>query len=246
MFGLRFSTLTEQGVAERVATTHRTAAQGVGAVITPNIQHISLMGHNPALLRACQNAALLTCDGFPLYYYARARGLPATGRVTGRGIVAALLAQPQRLAQHRLFMVLDSARTVAAAQAWAARNGLSDVLECYVPDYGFETRPADCASLAQRISQHGTTLLFMGVGAPRSEIFLDQYRQDLPPCWALCIGQALLVAFGLLPQPPRLVLACNLEWLWRIAMEPRRLLRRYVVSAAGFAWAVLKDMTRRG
>ncbi|MBX0345072.1 WecB/TagA/CpsF family glycosyltransferase [Acetobacter sp. TBRC 12305] len=246
MFGLNFSVLSEDEIAALVATTVRSPEQGVGLVITPNIQHISLLRHDPALLRACQHAALLTCDGFPLYYYAKWRGLPVHGRVTGRGIVAALVAQPARLRQHRLFMVLDSQATVAAAQSWAARHGLADRLACAVPAMGFDKRPADMARLAEQIAAHGTTLLFMGVGAPRSEIFVDQYRASLPPCWALCIGQALLVAFGSLPAPPALVQRLNLEWLWRIVLEPRRLLKRYAVSACGFAGAVLRDLTRRG
>ncbi|MFT8675027.1 MAG: WecB/TagA/CpsF family glycosyltransferase [Acetobacter sp.] len=245
LFGLDFSVLSEEDIATLVASTLRSPEQGVGLVITPNIQHISLLRHNPALLQACQNAAVLTCDGFPLYYYAKWRGLPVRGRVTGRGIVADLLAQPARLRQHRLFMVLDSDATVAAARHWADKHGLADRLACLVPEMGFDKRPADMDSLARQIAAHNTSLLFMGVGAPRSEIFVNQYRASLPPCWALCIGQALLVAFGSLPAPPKLVQRFNLEWLWRIALEPRRLLKRYAVSACGFAGAVLRDVLRR-
>ncbi|MFT8368852.1 MAG: WecB/TagA/CpsF family glycosyltransferase [Acetobacter papayae] len=246
MFGLDFSVLSEQAVASMVAHTVRTPAQGVGLIITPNIQHISLLPHNPALLHACQHATLLTCDGFPLYYYAKWRGKPAHGRVTGRGIAAKLVAQPALLAQHRLFMVLDSAETVRIAQDWAAQHGLADQLECAVPAMGFDKRPADMDALARQIAQHGTTLLFMGVGAPRSEIFVDQYRALLPPCWALCIGQGLLIAFGCVPTPPGLVERFNLEWLWRIVLEPRRLVGRYACSALGFLRAVIKDSLHRG
>lgn len=245
MFGLDFSVLSEQDIASMVATTLRTPAQGVGLIITPNIQHISLLRQNPALLQACKHAALLTCDGFPLYYYAKWRGEPAQGRVTGRGIVAKLIAQPALLAHHRLFMVLDSDETVRIARDWAARHGLADRLDCAVPAMGFDKRPADMEALARQIARHGTTLLFMGVGAPRSEIFVDQYRAILPPCWALCIGQGLLIAFGCVPTPHRLVEHFNLEWLWRIVLEPKRMFGRYACSTRGFICAVIRDLVHR-
>ncbi|GAB6969100.1 WecB/TagA/CpsF family glycosyltransferase [Komagataeibacter kakiaceti JCM 25156] len=246
IFGLRFSSLSESEVATLVGTTIRSEQEGVGLIITPNIQHISLMQHNRMFAQACRHAAILTCDGFPLLYYARMRGQQVAGRVTGRGIVADLMARPDLLARHRIFMVLDSERTVAAAREWANRHGLQDKIVYAVPPHGFENDPAYTSRLAASIRHHQITLLFMGVGAPRSEIFVDQHRDILPPCWALCIGQALLVALGLTPQPPRLVQKLNVEWLWRIALEPRRLLTRYIQSAWGFLFAVFKDMGQRG
>lgn len=246
IFGLHFSPLSESEVATHIGTTFRSEQEGVGLVITPNIQHISLMQHNQMFAQACRHAAILTCDGFPLVYYARLRGQQIAGRVTGRGIVADLLARPDLLARHRIFMVLDSERTVAAAQKWAAKHGLQDRITYAVPPHGFENDPAYASRLAASIRHHQITLLFMGVGAPRSEIFVDQHRNVLPPCWALCIGQALLVALGLTPQPPHLVQKLNIEWLWRIALEPRRLLTRYVFSACGFMSAVFRDMKQRG
>ncbi|MCE2576849.1 WecB/TagA/CpsF family glycosyltransferase [Komagataeibacter sp. FNDCR2] len=246
IFGLHFSSLSEREVATLIGTTFRSEQEGVGLIITPNIQHISLMQHNQKFVQACRHAAILTCDGFPLLYYAKMRGQKIAGRVTGRGIVADLMARPDLLARHRIFMVLDSERTVAAAREWAQRHGLQDKIAFAVPPYGFENDPEYASHLASSIRHHQITLLFMGVGAPRSEIFVDQYRDVLPPCWALCIGQALLVALGLTPQPPPLVQKLNVEWLWRIALEPRRLLTRYIYSAWGFLFAVFKDMRQRG
>ncbi|QBL95496.1 hypothetical protein KSAC_33170 (plasmid) [Komagataeibacter saccharivorans] len=242
IFGLHFSSLSESEIATLVGTTCRSQQEGVGLIITPNIQHISMMAHNRLLAQACQNAAILTCDGFPLFYYARMRGQPVSGRVTGRGIVADLMARPDLLRHHRIFMVVDSDRTVAAARKWARAHGLEGNMAYAVPPYGFENQAAYGTELATSIRAHGTTLLFMAVGAPRSEIFVDQHRDALPPCWALCIGQALLVALDLLPEPPRVIQKLNLEWLWRIILEPRRLLARYISSACGFMIAVFKDM----
>ncbi len=71
---------------------------------------------------------------------------------------------------------------------------------------------------------------------------IDAHRDRLPTCWALCVGQAVKMALGLTPTPPGLVKALNLEWAWRVILEPRRMIGRYVISTGGFLAAVARDL----
>ena len=144
---------------------------------------------------------------------------------------------------HRLFFVVDSDATRAGVAAWAADCGLDGRVASAVPPFGFERDPSFCADLARRIGIHGTTILLMGVGAPRSEIFVDAHRALLPPCWALCVGQAIKIEVGLVRRAPAAVRALHGEWLWRLVQEPRRLAARYIFGAAFFLLAVAEDMT---
>jgi N-acetylglucosaminyldiphosphoundecaprenol N-acetyl-beta-D-mannosaminyltransferase len=114
----------------------------------------------------------------------------------------------------------------------------------FVPPFGFENDDAMCRDLAARIRAHGTTLLLMGVGAPRSEVFVDRYRDLLPPCWAFCVGQAIKVELRLVRRAPRLIQVAGMEWAWRLAQEPRRLAGRYCNASVSFALAVLEDRRR--
>lgn len=246
LFGLRFTLLSGVDIARLVADHLRTPEEGVGLMITPNIQHIALMRANGAFRHACEQAEILTCDGFPLYYYGWCRGVKLPGRVTGREITEHLISAPGCLKKHRIFAVVDSERTGMATRQWACTNGLEDGFAFYVPPVGFEDDPDQSLNLVHLIRKHGTTLLLMGVGAPRSELFVSRYRADLPACWALCIGQSLIVALGLLPRPPRLVQRFNLEWLWRIVLEPRRLAKRYVWALYGFFLSIVRDLLRLG
>ncbi|MFT9091167.1 MAG: WecB/TagA/CpsF family glycosyltransferase [Gluconacetobacter sp.] len=246
LFGLHFTLLSETEIVRLVAEHVPSPEEGVHVVVTPNIQHVALMRENGEFRKACEQAEILTCDGFPLYYYARCRGLRLPGRVTGREITQDLFAMPEALKKHRIFAVVDSERTGLVARQWACTHGMEDRFAFYVPPVGFENDPGLSGSLARLIRDHATTLLFMGVGAPRSELFVSRHRADLPPCWALCVGQSLLVALGLLPTPPFLVQRLNLEWLWRICLEPRRLTGRYVRALFGFGVAVCEDLLRLG
>jgi N-acetylglucosaminyldiphosphoundecaprenol N-acetyl-beta-D-mannosaminyltransferase len=61
----------------------------------------------------------------------------------------------------------------------------------------------------------------------------------------LCVGQSFRLMLGTTTPPPALMVRLNLEWLWRIMLEPRRMLRRYGPSAIGFLRAASADLKRR-
>jgi N-acetylglucosaminyldiphosphoundecaprenol N-acetyl-beta-D-mannosaminyltransferase len=142
----------------------------------------------------------------------------------------------------RLFFVVDNATTQQAVEAWAARNQV--VSSATVPPFGFDQDAAYCTKLADSIREHGTTLLIMAVGAPRSEVFVDSYRAMLPPCWAFCVGQAVKIELGLVRRASPKWQSVGMEWLWRLSQEPQRLTKRYVTATIGFGIAVVQDQFR--
>lgn len=263
VFGFAVSTLGAQAIADRIAATVRRLAApgakegvgwpqggaddgcGVGLVVTPNVDHVRLLRRDPRFAAAYASAAIVTCDGFPVYHYARLRGCAPAGRVTGCDLARALL-RHEALPRHRLFFVADSDATAAGLRRWAVGRGMDAQVALHVPPHGFEHDQALCAALAGRITAHGTTLLLMGVGAPRSEVFVHRHRAALPPCWALCVGQALRIEAGVIRRAPALASAMNAEWLWRLAHEPRRLAWRYAAGAGGFLGAVAADLRKQG
>jgi N-acetylglucosaminyldiphosphoundecaprenol N-acetyl-beta-D-mannosaminyltransferase len=102
------------------------------------------------------------------------------------------------------------------------------------------------SALVRMIVQSACSILVMTLGAPVSEVFVHRHRQALPPCWALCVGQALRVELNLVRRAPLLWRQCGLEWFWRLRLEPRRLLGRYVRALLWFPVAVLRDLTGAG
>ncbi|MDQ2802553.1 MAG: WecB/TagA/CpsF family glycosyltransferase [Pseudomonadota bacterium] len=240
-FGLQLSTASGEAVAAAALEHPRAPEDGVALVVTPNIDHVARLRHTPELATAYRHAELIVCDGWPVRFYARLRGLDVQP-VTGCELAARLMRPGGYAPWQRLFFVVDSPRTEAALRAWAATKGIAERTASFVPPFGFEHDEALCRSLAEAVRAHGTTLLIMAVGAPRSEIFVDRLHDALPSCWAFCVGQAVKIEVGLVRRAPPGIQAIGLEWLWRVAQEPRRLARRYVVSSVGFALAVLEDL----
>lgn len=242
-FGLAMSEASAREIACLALAEARTEDAGVALVVTPNIEHVARLRRSPGLARAYARASVIVCDGWPVQLYARACGLPLS-RVTGCDIASELMRAESYPVWHRLFFVLDKAETADAVRAWAARKGIADRIASIIPPFGFEDDAAWCRDATARIRAHGTTLLLMGVGAPRSEIFVDRHRDLLPPCWAFCVGQAIKVELGMVRRAPRAVQRIGLEWLWRLGQEPRRLISRYASSSLGFVLAVVEDQMR--
>ena len=245
VFGLRFCDIDANEAARHMLTVRRGEAEGAGLFVTPNIQHIALARQDAELQRAMQAAQIVTADGFPVYRYARWRGIALPGRVTGREVIERMFADPAALAGHRCFIVVDSDDTATALTRWMADTAPQAACATRVPPFGFERDVAYCTAMADEMRRFGATLVFLCIGAPKSEIFAHRYRALLPPCWLLCVGQSFRLLLGTTTPPPAILVGLNLEWLWRIVLEPRRMLRRYGPSALGFVLAAVNDLRRR-
>ena len=150
------------------------------------------------------------------------------------------------LSAKRVFMVVESASTALAVTNWASRLGLA-YLQVAAAPRGLADDAEAQTRLACAIRDAAPAILIMTLGAPLSETFVHRHRTDLPPCWALCVGQAVRVELGLTARAPRIWQRTGLEWLWRLLHEPRRLAGRYARAASWFPVAVWQDLrVRRG
>jgi N-acetylglucosaminyldiphosphoundecaprenol N-acetyl-beta-D-mannosaminyltransferase len=233
IFGLN---ITEGDTADVARHVVRVRPTRVELMVTPNIDHIVHLRSNAAFARAYRRAAIVVCDGFPVRYYAALCGI-AVQRVTGVDILERLLSGP--LYGHRLFFVVDSEATARGVHSWARQRAV--VVKTAVPPVMFEGDENQCRGLIRQINDHDTSVLIMGIGAPKSEIWVDTWRTSLPPCWALCVGQATRIACGVTRRAPVLVRRLNCEWLWRVCQEPRRLWWRYLRGVLLFPLAIVED-----
>ncbi|TXN20077.1 WecB/TagA/CpsF family glycosyltransferase [Methylobacterium sp. WL9] len=233
LFGTTFTTASaEEVIATAAALPHSRPR----LVVTANVDHIVILSENAAFRKAYDGAAVRTLDGMPLVWLARLGGERNVRRITGHELIAAALAMPQP-AGRRVFLM--SSRDVVGARVAASfvEAGLpAEAVRVATPPFGFETDEACSSRLAAEIRAHGTTLLIMGVGAPKSEIWVDRYGADLGNPVTLAIGEALNVAAGLVPRAPVLMQRLGLEWFFRFLHAPRRLFPRYFLRS----WRFLK------
>ena len=89
--------------------------------------------------------------------------------------------------------------------------------------------PDEDAAVVKRINDSGAGLLFIGIGAPKQEEFAHAHRHGIRPV-QLCVGAAFDFHAGAKGIAPSWMQRRGLEWLYRLAKEPRRLWRRYLLT----------------
>jgi N-acetylglucosaminyldiphosphoundecaprenol N-acetyl-beta-D-mannosaminyltransferase len=145
---------------------------------------------------------------------------------------------------HRPFFLVSRPRTGMLLRQFLISRGLpAGALAIECPPFGFENDRQYSTSLAGRIRAHGTTHLILGVGAPKSEVWIDTHREDLGPCYAFGVGAGLDFFVRVERRAPGWMQRLGMEWFWRFAREPRRLFRRYFIDSWIFVSAVKRDLT---
>lgn len=238
MFGYDFAAGPAAGIVA-ASTMHPSA--GTRLVVTANIDHVVLLSENSAFRKAYGHAVARTLDGTPLVWLARLRGQPAA-RVTGHDLLEhALFGRPAE--GQRVFVVCSREEVADAIRARLARSGFApDAVATCVPPFGFDDDAQYGRALSGRIRDHRTTLLVMGVGAPRSEIWVTRQGAALGTPLVLAVGDAVSVAAGLVPRAPRMLQRVGLEWAFRFAFAPRRLFHRYFVRSWRFLALLRREL----
>jgi N-acetylglucosaminyldiphosphoundecaprenol N-acetyl-beta-D-mannosaminyltransferase len=96
----------------------------------------------------------------------------------------------------------------------------------FSPPYG-PIGEAELERVAQDIADSGTRILFVGLGCPKQEIWMYRQRGRIPAVM-VGVGAAFDYLAGTKRQAPPALRRLGLEWLFRLATEPRRLWRRYL------------------
>ena len=108
--------------------------------------------------------------------------------------------------------------------------------------YGEETLLA--LEAADRIRASGADILFVGIGVPRQENFIDEQWDRLGIGMAIGVGGSFDVMAGLRLRAPVWMQKSGLEWIFRAIQEPRRLFPRYLVTNSKMIWLVLRELLK--
>jgi len=205
-----------------------------------NVAKLVAMQQNVELREDVAGADLINIDGAGVVWGARLIGLDVPERVAGIDIMQNLF----RLCAERGFRPYLLGAEPHVLAAVVARLGRDHPdLEVAGSRDGYFTA-AEEAGIVDAINASHADCLFVALPTPRKERFLRQYRSRLGPSFVMGVGGSFDVYGGKVVRAPRLVQAMGLEWLFRVAQEPRRLWRRYYETNAAYAgllWRALRD-----
>jgi N-acetylglucosaminyldiphosphoundecaprenol N-acetyl-beta-D-mannosaminyltransferase len=200
-----------------------------------NVHGVMEAARDPALRRAYGGAGLTVPDGMPLVWMARLRGLPGVRRVYGPDTVLLVCERAAREGWSCFFYGGAPGVAKQLASVMAARFSGLRVAGVHSPPFRMLTAEED-RDEAARIDESGATVVFVGLGCPKQEWWMERQRPRLRAPVLLGVGAAFDFHTGRVRQAPRWMMAVGLEWLFRLAAEPRRLWRRYLLYNPLFVW----------
>lgn len=235
--GVPFHRLTEAEVVAHVIASLESATGG--RIVTPNVDILRCLWEDPKARELVLDADLIVADGVPLLWLARwTRGVRMS-RVTGADLIFSV-SQAAALAGRSIFVLggPDGAAERAAENLAARYAGLRIAGSC-CPPYGFEKQDDTLAEVVDAVVRTQPDIVFCGLGFPKQELFAETLRVHLPSTWFVGCGAAVLFASGDQSRAPLWIQRAGLEWLFRMAKEPKRLFKRYVVRDIPFLLRVL-------
>lgn len=210
--------------------------------VTPNTDFTVLMQTDARMARAVHDADLLLADGAPLVWLARVLGARDLHRLTGADLLPETCARAARTGWR---VVLTGGRegvAQLAADHLREQTG-ADVVALPFPLLDGPEDPAGRA-VVEALRDARPDIVFVCLGAPKQEAWVEHWRAELPPALYVGAGAAVDFAAGLLSRAPRPVQALGAEWLYRLAQEPGRLARRYLLRGPLFLGVVARSVVR--
>ncbi len=233
-----------EGLLDHLATL--LPAERPYALITPNVDQAITLREDAALRSAFDHADVLIADGAPLVLLARALGADRLHRLTGADLLPAAAARAARTGWRIVLTGGRSDITVKAAANLRETYG-ADVVAIPFPLISGPDDPAG-RDVVEALREAHADLVFVCLGSPKQDVWVDLWRDELPPGIYIGAGAAVDFAAGVRSRAPRLVQALGAEWLYRLLQEPRRLARRYMLRGPLFLVIVLRSLvtSRRG
>lgn len=235
LFGIPICATTMEGALDLGARAIRDGRRLVFGVV--NAAKIVKLEHDAELRAAVCSCDAIFADGISVVWASRLLGRPLPERVAGIDLFVRLLERANRESWSVYFL-------------GATDEVLNEVLELVRREYpalriaGYRNGyfgSADSAAVAEGVRATAADLLFVAMTTPKKEIFLAEYGRATGAAVCHGVGGAFDVLAEKVKRAPELMQRLGLEWFYRLAQEPGRMWKRYLVTNSVFLWMLARD-----
>ena len=219
-----------------------TRQHGFRFIVTPNVDHLVRVAKEPEVFNPLYEASWLSvCDSRILELLAKVSGVPLKA-VPGSDLTQQLF--------DNVITYEDSITVIGADEeiidTVKALYGL-DKINHYEPPFGLRNKPDEVAKTAEFIANNPARYVFICVGSPQQEM-IAKACLDRGDCvgLGLCVGASLDFLSGRTKRAPKWMQRNRLEWVFRLASEPKRLWKRYLIEGPKIFWLWIKWSMKRG
>lgn len=225
-----------------IASLDHLRARGGGRVCFANVHMVMEAHDDPNFAAILETANLVVPDGMPLVWMQKLLGRRDSERVRGNSVMVAVLRDAAEF-QLKVGFYGGSPEVLELVKERTEREfpGLA-VTYAYSPPFRALTADED-REIIRNITASEPDILFVGLGCPKQEFWMAEHREPLS-CVMLGVGAAFDFYAGTVAQSPEWLSRLGLEWLFRLAKEPRRLWRRYLSTNPRFIYLAVRQLVQ--
>jgi N-acetylglucosaminyldiphosphoundecaprenol N-acetyl-beta-D-mannosaminyltransferase len=221
----------------------RVAAGSGGYVCLCNVHVLTQALHDDALARAVRGAAIRFPDGEPVAWLLRRTGSPEARRIGGPDLFPLVVDHGRRARLRHLFVGSTESTLERLARVIGERYAGADVAGIH--PLPFAEAPEIEDALVERVQSAGVNIVWVALGAPKQELWMARAAPLLPATVFVGVGAAFDFLAGDKRRAPAAMRRAGLEWLHRLASEPRRLTGRYLRSNSEFIARTGVELSRQ-
>ncbi len=217
--------------------------KGSSYTCVANVHMLVEAYNDPAFANVVNNADVVTPDGMPLTWGLKLIHGIQQDRVAGMDLLPDLLKEAETKSIS-VYFYGGTSEMLTQTEKYIHKNFPNLITGgMYSPPFRALTSEEE-AEIVTRINNSGAKLVFVALGCPKQENWMASMKGRVNACM-IGIGGALPVLVGMQSRAPLWMQKTGLEWLYRLAQEPRRLFKRYAVTNTLFVCLLVKAWVKK-
>lgn len=213
-------------------------------VAVANVHSVMSARRSPELAEVLSHADLVTPDGMPLVWAQRAFGVSHAERVDGLRLFEASVNRGTVTGARHYFYGSTPETLAAMERRLRAAHPSIEIVGMVSPPFR-ELAPSERAEHLLAIRAARPTVVWVGLGMPKQELWMSRAHPELPGLSLVGIGAVFDWIAGSAKKAPRWMQDAGLEWLYRLAHDPIRMWRRYAWNNPAFLALLAVQLLRR-
>lgn len=240
--GVQIDPVTREEAVDRIR--ERMGSRRLFQIATVNLDFLVRAQIEPDVRAIFGRTGLNVADGAPVVWLSRLLGGRVRERVAGADLVPDLCEAAAQVGAPVFLLGGEGGAAAAAAEILVERFPTLRIAGWHEPPHA-PLGEMDLPAMVSRINDSGADILFVAFGHPKQERWIDLTRDHLNVSVAMGVGCAFDLLAGRRRRAPGWMQRAGLEWLFRVAQEPDRLIGRYVLDATWLVRLATATLIRR-
>lgn len=200
--------------------------------------HTTIIAYEDENYRSIQNNALMAIpDGGPLSSVGRKSGYKSMARTTGPGYMEAIMQMSVQKGYRHYFYGSTEETLEKMYHNLKKKYPEIKIVGMYSPPFRMLTEN-EKRDVLEKINMTKADFVWIGLGAPKQECWMAEHYKKVTG-FMVGVGAGFDYMAENIKRAPKWMRQCNLEWMYRLLQDPKRLFKRYLTTNSKFLWLVL-------